>query len=182
MQTEIEVIAQRVASIATRRMLPGLDRDDLRQVARIAAWQAESRFDPARGVSLGSYVATSVRWALANEMRDRDHLPRSLRACANRILTETGEAPGWAAVPVALEDVLEPRAEEDPAELALARVEAAHLDAALARLPAREREVIVCHFWQGQTCATIGAGLGIGKGTVWRILQAGLCRLRVLLG
>jgi len=54
--------------------------------------------------------------------------------------------------------------------------------AALRRLPARQRAVLVCRYYQDLDVATTAATLGCSVGTVKSHTARGLTRLRELLG
>jgi RNA polymerase sigma factor (sigma-70 family) len=175
-------VPERIAAHITAqeaRLLPrAVDRDDLHQAARIAAWQAERHYDPARGVPLESFVANCVRWALMEHLRANDPLPRSLRNEAKRILDETGELPVWAVPALPLEELREQHLLQDPEEMALRHLETERLALALAALPAREREVLTRYFWRDETYSQIAAGLGISAGRIWAIANRAIHRLR----
>ncbi len=56
-----------------------LGSDDLFQVGRLAAWLACSAYDKSKGVPLLAYIALRVRWAILDEVRLMDYIPRGVR-------------------------------------------------------------------------------------------------------
>lgn len=63
--------------------------DDLLQVARMSAWEALQRFDPALGFRESTFIGTTVAGRLMIEMRDNNHViksgSRDVKLLANRI-------------------------------------------------------------------------------------------------
>lgn len=46
-----------------------LELQDMESIAMVAAWKAARRYDATRGMTMGSWIATKVRWALHDEGR-----------------------------------------------------------------------------------------------------------------
>lgn len=85
---------------------------------------------------------------------------------------------------VAIDQVPEQRlgAVEDDAAAALARSrQAARLRAALARLPERERTLVLAHYQDDQTLQDAGAAMGLSKSWASRLHARAIDRLRELL-
>lgn len=76
-----------------------VDIDDLIQAGSIGLLNAVEQFDPKKGVGLGAYITQRVRWAMLDELREYDWVPRRVRthsreiaAVIRRIEQETGAA------------------------------------------------------------------------------------------
>lgn len=82
--------------------------------------------------------------------------------------------------PAGGELLVEPAASAEPPPAGVD--EAAQIQAAVARLPAGQREVVVLHAWQGCTFAEIADRLGIASATAGERWQAALISLRRWLG
>ncbi|HUT23710.1 MAG TPA: sigma factor-like helix-turn-helix DNA-binding protein, partial [Sumerlaeia bacterium] len=70
------------------------------------------------------------------------------------------------------------QAETKPAETDL------HLDlqTAVERLPTRQRDILIAHYWRGLPLAESDSVRGRSKQRTWQIKEAALARLRELLG
>lgn len=60
-------LSARIESVCTRYRRSPVDRDDLRQAARVALWRSMNLFDPSRGTPLEHYVSRAMRRAVAKE-------------------------------------------------------------------------------------------------------------------
>jgi RNA polymerase sigma factor for flagellar operon FliA len=81
------------------RLPVSVELDDLIQAGSIGLLGAIDDFDPAKGITLGNYITQRVRWALLDELRERDWVPRRVRqnareisAVIQRIEHSTGQA------------------------------------------------------------------------------------------
>lgn len=54
------------ASIARTFFIPGADDQDAEQIALIALWEAERRYDPSRGVPFGAFATDVIKRRLAD--------------------------------------------------------------------------------------------------------------------
>lgn len=59
--------------------------DDLIQAGAIGMLTAIDQFDPKKGIGMSTYVTQRVRWAMIDELRDRDWVPRRVRTNAREI-------------------------------------------------------------------------------------------------
>lgn len=78
--------------------LPDGDSDDLRQVARIALWDAPRAWDPARGVPFATYAAIVIRRALSARRRaahrpSREVLNRAIPLDRAALILDTASDP-----------------------------------------------------------------------------------------
>lgn len=76
-----------------------VDIDDLIQAGSIGLLNAVEHFDPKKGVGLGAYITQKVRWAMLDELREYDWVPRRVRtnsreisSAIRKIEQETGAA------------------------------------------------------------------------------------------
>lgn len=59
--------------------------DDLIQAGAIALLNAIDHFDPKKGIVFSTYITQRIRWALIDELRERDWVPRRIRSNAREI-------------------------------------------------------------------------------------------------
>lgn len=67
------------------RLPASVDLDDLIQAGSIGFLGAIDDFDPTKGITLSNYITQRVRWALMDELRERDWVPRRVRSNAREI-------------------------------------------------------------------------------------------------
>lgn len=67
------------------RLPPCVELDDLIQAGAIGMLTAIDQFDPKKGIGMSTYVTQRVRWAMIDELRDRDWVPRRVRTNAREI-------------------------------------------------------------------------------------------------
>jgi RNA polymerase sigma factor (sigma-70 family) len=148
-------------SVACRHTPSGIvDRDDLKQLARIALWRAWVEYDPDGGASFKTWAYHKVRGAILHEFRDTSGVPGGAYEKGVRVTV----------YPV-MEDTPEPVMEE-------AGYAAAEWSCLLDVLPERERRVVaLCGPW-GLTQAEAGAALHLCQGMVSLLRRQGLDRLR----
>ncbi|WP_446725203.1 RNA polymerase sigma factor FliA [Mixta calida] len=66
--------------------LPGsVELDDLVQAGAIALLNAIDHYDPKKGIVFSTYITQRIRWALIDELRERDWVPRRIRSNAREI-------------------------------------------------------------------------------------------------
>ncbi|NIY48685.1 RNA polymerase sigma factor FliA [Cedecea colo] len=68
------------------RLPASVDLDDLIQAGSVGLLAAIDDFDPGKGITLGNYITQRVRWALLDELRERDWVPRRVRRNAREIV------------------------------------------------------------------------------------------------
>lgn len=59
--------------------------DDLIQAGAVGLLNAIDNYDPKKGVALSTYITQRVRWALIDELRERDWVPRRVRSNSRRL-------------------------------------------------------------------------------------------------
>lgn len=59
--------------------------DDLIQAGAIGLLNAIDDYDPKKGIALNTYITQRVRWALIDELRERDWVPRRVRSNSRRL-------------------------------------------------------------------------------------------------
>lgn len=130
--------------------------EDLVHDSFVAVWQKIDRFDPLRG-SLRAWLLTIVR----NRAVDRIRATRptlDVDQADEQSLLRTGANPTW--------------------EAAIARSASAELMAALARLPAEQRQAIELAYFGGHTYREIAVLTGVPQGTANGRLRLALAKLR----
>ncbi|MEM6051524.1 RNA polymerase sigma factor FliA [Erwinia sp. P7711] len=61
--------------------------DDLIQAGAVGLLNAIDNFDPKKGIAMSTYISQRVRWALIDELRERDWVPRRVRSNSRRLTT-----------------------------------------------------------------------------------------------
>jgi len=157
---EYEDLVQRYAK---RWLMPGMDLDDLVQVGRLSVLRAVERYNPDIGTQRG-FVGCSVANAMKDHCRSTfaTHRGRVWRASVplDAPLTEQGQ--GYTLADVLAADVDESSCDGSELEL---------LEAALAKLPARQQAAIRGRFWDQATFRELGEREGC-RGSYIQILEA----------
>jgi RNA polymerase sigma-70 factor (ECF subfamily) len=142
--------------LALRVVTDRFTAEDVVHDSFVAVWQHIGRFDPSRG-NLRGWLLTVVR----NRAIDRVRATRStvdVSLADEQSLLRTGPNPTW--------------------ELTVARISARELRAALASLPAEQREAIELAYFMGHTYREIARLTGVPEGTANGRLRLGLVKLR----
>ncbi len=132
--------------------------EDVVQDVFLALWRDPGRFDPARG-SLVGYVAMMARSRAVDRVRTRT----AARAAVERLGYRDEERRG---------------ADDGPAEAAVRSDERGHVLAAVAELPALQREALLLAFGRGLSAAEIATAAGVPLGTAKSRLRLGLEKAR----
>lgn len=173
-----EGTVRQVVGALHRRLPPNVQRDDLIAAGMAGLWDAVQRAaDRAEQPHFEAYLRVRIRGAVFDELRAQDWLPRRLRRAA-------GQRPAGAPVVVRLDDVspadqarylgAQPAAEADVD----ARMERASLEAAVSRLPERERCIVAEHYFGGRRFKDVGRMLGVSEPRVSQLHSRALSRLR----
>jgi RNA polymerase sigma factor FliA len=133
------------------------DRDDVVSAAVLGMINAVDRFEPARGVPFEAYAALRIRGAIVDELRRLDERGRSDRrreetAAAISLDELIADESHW--LPAAEDDVHERFEREDLG---------ARVQAALDRLPPRQREVLARYYGDALTLREAGARMGVSE-------------------
>ena len=156
---DLHPLAACIAAEHTTAGIPALEAADLAGTATLALVRVVDDFD-GRG-ELRGYAGRRIRWALVDELR-RMRAGKKLHHNDVRILSLHALAGRPA------------RARADDARL--------DVDAALAKLPANEKMVIVRYYLQGQRLKDVAAEIGRSPSRVSQIKKRALANLEKLLG
>lgn len=74
-----------------KRLPASVELDDLIQAGALGFLGAVDCFDPKKGVTLSAYITQKVRWALMDELRERDWVPRRVRTHAREMVAIIGQ-------------------------------------------------------------------------------------------
>jgi RNA polymerase sigma factor FliA len=77
----IDRVARRISARTANTVQPG----DLWSVGALGLVDAYHRYDPARAVKFESFAEHRIRGAMIDELREMDHLPRRMRAEADKV-------------------------------------------------------------------------------------------------
>jgi RNA polymerase sigma-70 factor (ECF subfamily) len=147
--------ARPVLGLALRMLGDHGRAEDAAQDTFAAIWRSAKSFRPERG-SGSAWLFSVARHAIIDRARQR-------------VDTTVAELPD------------EPSTEVGPAEAAEQSWLAWRVQAALARLPERERVVLELAYWSGLSQAEVASYLDVPLGTVKTRTRAGLARLATLL-
>ena len=151
-------LVRRVALRLARRLPPSIEVDDLVQAGLIAVDAALPRYDPARGASLATFAARRALGGMLDELRRGGLLSRS-EWRTSRVAPEVAWPEGF-----------DP---PDPAPGPLAALldceRAARLEAEIARLPTRARDVLRLLLDGDLTQREIGCLFGLSEARVCQI-------------
>jgi RNA polymerase sigma factor for flagellar operon FliA len=169
--------------------------------------EAQSRFDPTRGVQFSTFAYYRVRGAILDGVRQMAYLPRKVHAqrkaaealdrAAEEASDRRGADPGAradaGAALEAIDDILgktcaayvisavgqaDDQAGPGPEAQAIAEQERHRVRDALAVLPERERTLVEGHFFENRTLEEIGEEMGISKSWASRLCSRALARMR----
>jgi RNA polymerase sigma factor (sigma-70 family) len=136
--------------------------EDVVQEVFLTLWRDPDRYDPSRG-GFATWLLTLIHHKAVDAVRRESTLRRRMVAAP-----EAGE--DWSPTPV-------PGAEQ----VAIARVAAGQVRAALHRLPFEQRQVLALAYFGGHTQREIGVLTGVPLGTVKSRMFTAVQRLRSLL-
>jgi RNA polymerase sigma factor for flagellar operon FliA len=169
-------LAAAIAGNAAKRLPrhpPGLDAEDLLQVARLGLLDAAAKYDASKRVPFGAYARRRIAGAIGDALRSNDHLTRGARAK----LKASGQEDYSAPVPL-LEPQLLQSTDSWPDRQAEQAESRRWLQAAVLRLPARLRTLIRSYYWGGKTMREIGAQFGVNESRISQLHAGALRALR----
>ena len=146
-------------SLAVRILRNPALAEEATQEAFVAVWRGAARFDARRG-SARAWVLLQVRARAIDRVRHEERRGGAMVEADDETLESASTA---------------------PADEAWARLERESLEAALATIPDRERELIELAYFEGYTQSELATRLGLPLGTVKRRTFDGLARLRTIL-
>jgi RNA polymerase sigma factor for flagellar operon FliA len=201
----IDRVARRISARTANTVPAG----DLWSVGALGLIDAYHRFDPARAVKFESFAEHRIRGAMIDELREMDHLPRRLRADADRVrkarqalgnklgreptIDELASNLGMAWEDVDTLDTLSQPALALQPELPVASSAASqddlvdhamtvqHVTRAIAKLPERLQVVLSLHYVEGLTYKEIALALEVSEARICQIHGESMKKLRVLL-
>ena len=145
-------------STAYRVLRDAATAEDVVQDVFTTIWRHPDKFDPQRG-SLPGYVAMMARSRALDRVRSRN----AGSAAADRL---------------AVLEVRREQGAESPADAVMRRHEAGLVLAAVARLPAAQRDALLMAYGRGLSIAEIAKAAGVPLGTAKGRLRLGLQRTR----
>ena len=201
----IDRVARRIAARTANTIQPG----DLWSVGALGLIDAYRRFDPDRAVKFESFAEHRIRGAMIDELRQMDHLPRRLRAEADKVRkarTVLGNTLGReptneelaAHLQIAVEDVDTLEAVSSPAAPLTPEMAVPSLDSlqderldhaervqrmtrALNTLNQRLQTVMSLHYVEGFTYKEIAAALQVSEARVCQLHGEALKKLKAQL-
>lgn len=72
-------MVQRIAFNMSTSLPANVDLQDLIQAGLMGVMDAHKTFNPSLGIPLEAYVSKKIRWAITDEMRKQDWLPKTMR-------------------------------------------------------------------------------------------------------
>ncbi len=201
----IDRVARRISARTANTVSAG----DLWSVGALGLIDAYHRFDPARAVKFESFAEHRIRGAMIDELREMDHLPRRLRADADRVRkarqtlgTKLGREPtvdelathlgmSWEDIDT-LDSLAQPALALQP-ELPIASSAALqddlvdhamtvqHVTRAVGRLTDRLQLVLSLHYVEGLTYKEIALALEVSEARVCQLHGEAMKKLRDLL-
>lgn len=201
----IDRVARRISARTANTVPPG----DLWSVGALGLIDAYRRFDPARAVKFESFAEHRIRGAMIDELREMDHLPRRLRADADRVRkarqalgNRLGREPTvdelathlgmpWEDVDtldslaqpaLALQPEIPVASQDTPAdELVDHAMTVEHLAGSIATLPERLQLVLSLHYVEGLTYKEIALALEVSEARVCQLHGDAMKKLRGIL-
>lgn len=201
----IDRVARRIAARTANTVQPG----DLWSVGALGLLDAYHRFDPARAVKFESFAEHRIRGAMIDELREMDHLPRRMRAEADKVRKArahlgntlgreptTDELAAHLEMPV--EDVETLEAVSAPAAPLMPEIPVPSLDSlqderldhaervgrmtkAIETLPPRLQTVLSLHYVEGLTYKEIAAALQVSEARVCQLHGEAVKKLQATL-
>ncbi|MFZ5440309.1 MAG: sigma-70 family RNA polymerase sigma factor [Myxococcota bacterium] len=201
----IDRVARRIAARTANTVQPG----DLWSVGALGLLDAYHRFDPARAVKFESFAEHRIRGAMIDELREMDHLPRRMRAEADRVRKarthlgntlgrepSTDELAAHLGIPV--EDVETLEAVATPAAPLLPELPVPSLDSlqderldhaervgrmtkAIETLNPRLQTVLSLHYVEGLTYKEIASALQVSEARVCQLHGEAVKKLQAVL-
>ncbi len=81
--TEFTPLIKYLARKITMRLPANVMAEDLVTAGTLGLMGAIERFDPEKGVQFGTYAELRIKWAMQDELRNMDWMPRSVREKSN---------------------------------------------------------------------------------------------------
>ncbi len=201
----IDRVARRISARTAGTVQPG----DLWSVGALGLLDAYHRFDAARAVKFESFAEHRIRGAMIDELREMDHLPRRMRADADKVRkarTHLGNTLGRepsidelaAHLGLPIEDVETLEALAQPAAMLAPELQIPSLDSlqddrldhsqrvgrlttAIEQLAVRLQTVLSLHYVEGFTYKEIAGALQVSEARVCQLHAEAVKKLKVIL-
>jgi RNA polymerase sigma factor for flagellar operon FliA len=187
------------------RKYPSIDRDDIIGAAELGLVEASQSFDPSRGVLFKTFAYYRIRGAIYDSLRKmgwfaKDTARLRFESGANEFLKDYADTAQQAGSPEStaqeLQDIttsvvncyflsLTSMTEELPEtgvksaeQRYIAKEMREKLKQGLAKLPEKNREVLMAYYFRDETLESIGARLGLSKSWLSRLHAKSLEMLR----
>ncbi len=175
-QENLEMV-RRIAGAMVRHLPSHVDKDELVSLGYMGLVEAQTRFDPSRGVPFAAFAAMRVRGAMIDYLRQIDPVSRDERTrlrnsdeMASVTLVDFACAEGQAA------------AGTDADEALWQSQQRALMWQALSDLSEREQLVVQRYFFEEQPLKKIGEELNVSESRICQIVGAAVSRLRAMVG
>jgi len=165
--------------VASRGAYLAIEREELEGAALLGLAEAISRFDPSRGVLLGTYAPSRIRGAIQDAIRKSDMLGQEFRGRRGGG-TGKGKPKGQSsprqntAVLVPLDERIALGLRQDgdsPLDKVLSDEEKARVQHYLETLPPRFQQLLRKYFWENKSCRKIAEEIGLCEDYVYRLLK-----------
>jgi RNA polymerase sigma factor for flagellar operon FliA len=187
--------AHAIAAEALKTCPRYVEREDVNRAAEFGLAQAASAYDPLRGISFTTFAYYRIKGAIYDDLRSSWRAAKFDEA-ANEYMREYSESSPNATTPeeayeevkniasgiassylLSLEGMLEEPEQqsiESPLESVLRREEQEVIAAALAQLPAKNRQVLRKYYFEDLSLEEIGREMGLSRSWVCRVHAKGL--------
>lgn len=210
-EATIRALLPYVKRIARRikRLVPGIDLDDLVGDGSVGLIRAVDSFDPLRGPTLQQYARRLIVGAMLNGIRRMDPVSERARRIVRDAENERyavamirGDVPTESEVdrrrpgylraaaaahcgqplsldaPLPLGETLRGNWSGDPGAIIAERSRTNALFGLIDRLPRRQREVVLAHYYRGRSLRTIGKQMAISPQRASQLHLAAIAKLR----
>jgi len=175
-----EPLVRQIAGGFQRKLPRNVLRDDLIAAGMSGLWDAILKHGDQHDEGFEWYVRVRIRGAILDELRAQDWLPRRARAAG-------GEGAPLSVVRIEDVNTLDQSrcltaGEATSAEAAVEQKSVrASLEAAIGKLPERERHIVSKHYFGGVKFKDLGAELGVSEPRISQLHSRAMQRLRGLM-
>jgi RNA polymerase sigma factor for flagellar operon FliA len=178
------VLVDQIAAKLRARLPEQVEVADLVSAGYVGLVEAAGAFDAARGVAFSAFARRRILGAMLDHLREVDPLSRNGRARVRAGLSAHFEVQLHLDDPIhaqtyGLGEIVSGLPAPDTGTAT--RLRAASIQAALARLPERERYVVEQYFWRERTLGDIGRDFNVSESRVQQLKKQGCAMLRRLL-
>jgi RNA polymerase sigma factor for flagellar operon FliA len=187
--------AHAVAAEVLKKCPPQVDREDVKRAAEFGLVQAARAYDPSRGIAFTTFAYYRIKGAIYDDLRTSWRAAKFDEAANETMRDYSGSLPGAATPEESYEEIKdiasslassyllslewldgEPEQQriESPLESVLRREEQEAIGAALAQLPAKNRDVLRKYYFEDLSMEEIGHQMGLSRSWVCRVHAKGL--------